>query len=197
MKLTKKSAFAAAAIAAISLSAALAADVTSDKQVNGWLFSESVPQNYDSGTIHVDGVAGKCAFIKALTSTPSGNATLRQEIAADNYRGQRLRLSAQIKTDNAGRALLWMRVDGPKMKMLYFYGMEDRPISGTTQWKRYDVVLDVPRDAVDIAFGYNLNGSGTAWARDFKLDPVGTDVAVSNSIRSTLSDKPVNPNFDD
>lgn len=193
MTLNRISAFAAAAT--ISLTAAFAEDATSDKPINGWLFSESVPQEYVSGTTQVDGVTGKSAFIKAISASPTGNATLRQEIAADNYRGQRLRLSAEIKTDDAGRVLLWVRVDGPQMKMLHFTDTEDRPVSGTTQWKRYDVVLDVPSDAVDIAFGYNLKGDGTAWARAFKLEPVGTDVPAPDSTGSALSDKPVNADF--
>lgn len=196
MKLKRRFVFSAMAAAALFLIPALSAGATSDNPIKGWLFSESVPQQYESGTTHVDGIAGKCAFIKAKTRSPSGNATLRQEIAADNYRGQRLRLSAQFKTDDAGRAVMWMRVDGPKNKVLAWYGMEDRPISGTTDWKRYDVVLDVPSDAVDFAFGYNLHGGGIVWARDFKLETVGKDVPVSAPAKKPAPKTPVNMDFD-
>ncbi|MBU6299669.1 MAG: hypothetical protein KGJ79_02325 [Alphaproteobacteria bacterium] len=131
-----------------------------------------------------------------------GRVSIRQrhaeagEIAADSYRGRRVRLSAQIETDNAGRAVLWMRVDGPNMKVLSADWMEDRPINGTTDWKRYDEVLDVPPDAIGIAFGYNLRGKGTVWATDFRLEPVGKDVPISASPTKPLPNAPVNMDFE-
>ncbi len=195
MKLNRRSVFVAAAVAAISLTSASVSETASDNPIKGWLFSQSIPQEYDSGTTHFNGVAGKCAFIKARAAAPSGNATLRQEISADNYRSQRLRLSAQIKTDGAALTRLWMRVDGLQGKTLASYFMGDRPISGTTEWRRYDVVLDVPSDAVEVAFGYNLKGGGTAWARDFKLEPVGKDVPVSAPPNGPLPNAPVNTDF--
>ncbi|MDE1987176.1 MAG: transcriptional regulator [Alphaproteobacteria bacterium] len=188
--------FSAAAAAAISLTHALATDAAGEMPIKGWVIAGSDPQEYEIGTTHVAGVSGTCVFIKARTTSPSGFATLTQEIAADNYRGQRLRLSAQIKTDDAAAAQLWMRVDGPKRKILRFYNMGDRPVVGTTGWKRYDVVLDVPSDAVHVLFGYFLNGGGTVWSRDFKLEPVGKDVPVSVFPSKPLPKTPANMNFD-
>ena len=41
-------------------------------------------------------------------------------------------------------AALWMRVDGGG-KVIKFDNMEDRPVKGTTEWKRCSVVLTHPR----------------------------------------------------
>lgn len=182
-----------AALAAISLTPALAA--ASDLPAKGWSVTGTSPQDYEFGTAHVDGT--NCAFIKAKASAPSGFGSLGQLIAADNYRNQRLRLSAQIKTDNAARAQLWMRVDGQNGKMLGFYNMGDKPVVGTTDWKQYDVVLDVPADAVDIAFGYFLSGTGTVWAKGFKLDGVNSEVPVSAFPANPVPKAPTNMSFDE
>ncbi len=167
-----------ALLAAISLVPALAAEPATNLPVKGWSVAGTRPQDYEFGTAHLDGA--NCAFIKAReTPKADGFGSLGQYIAADNYRSQRLQLSAEMKTDNAARAQLWMRVDGARSKMLGFYNMGDKPVVGTTGWKRYDVVLDVPPEAVAIAFGYFLSGNGTVWARDFKLEAVNKDVPVS------------------
>lgn len=187
-----RTAFAVVTAVAICWASATAADIK-DFPAKGWTASGSAPQDYEFGTAHIDGVPGNCAFIKAKAATPSGFGTLAQVVAADNYHDQRLRLSALIKTDNATDVQVWMRVDGRERKMLGFYNMDDKPIRGTTDWKRYEVVLDVPSEAIDIAFGYFLNGSGTAWAREFKLESVGKDVPVSSELPPQ---SPANMNFD-
>ena len=39
---------------------------------------------------------------------------------------------------------LWMRVDGQQNQVLSFDNMQNRPFRETTDWKKYEVVLDVP-----------------------------------------------------
>jgi hypothetical protein len=46
-----------------------------------------------------------------------------------------------------------MRVD-KESKHVAFDNMHDRPITGSSDWKKYDVVLDVPQDSTGISFGY-------------------------------------------
>jgi hypothetical protein len=183
---------ACAVLAAVSLfAAALAAE-----PVKGWFTAGSAPANYDFGTEHTEGTAhNKSAFIAAKSTKPEGFGTLMQMVVADSYRGKRLRLSARIKSANADHAQLWMRIDGPDQKMLGFDNMDSHPVTGTTDWKRYDVVLDVPDNSVDIAFGIFLNGGGKMWADDFKLEPVGKDVPVT-AMDTDLHKGPTNMDFD-
>jgi len=176
--------------AALCLSPVFAANSTSSPP-KGWFITGSAPQQYVFGTQKC--ANGKCAFIKAKTNKPTGFGTLMQEIVADNYRGKRLRLSAMLKTTDANRAQLWMRMDGPNHKMLGFYNMDDRPVTGTTNWKRYSLVLNVPQETKGIAFGMFLNGKGEVWAEDFRLEPVSNSVPVSNM---QLPQAPVNMDFD-
>jgi hypothetical protein len=115
-------------------------------------------------------------------------ASLGQSIAADEYRGKRVRLSGWLKTVDAGEAGLWMRVDG-EQRMLAFDNMSDRVVSGTTDWKMYSVVLDVPDDAKNIFLGVLLTGKGQTWADDLTFEVVGRNIAVTN--------KPLAENIDD
>jgi hypothetical protein len=71
-----------------------------------------------------------------------------------------------------------MRVDGAG-SLLAFDNMQNRPIKGTTDWKRYDVVLDVPPEAKALAFGLLLAGNGQIWFDDLRLEVVDRSVAVT------------------
>jgi hypothetical protein len=118
-----------------------------------------------------------------------------QIVAADDYRGTRLRFSGYLRTVDADRSQMWMRVDGPNHEVLAFDNMDSRPVTGTTEWGRYDVVLDVPRNSVDVAFGFFLAGRGKAWGADFQLEKVGTAVPVT-SRGPLLPRKPSNMDFE-
>ena len=76
-----------------------------------------------------------------------------------------------------------MRLDGVK-RMLGFDNMDGRPVKGTTGWKRYEITLDVPESAVNIAFGFFVIEKGKAWADDFLLEAVGKDVPPTNMFRT-------------
>jgi hypothetical protein len=146
----------------------------------GWFKAGSHPNDYDMGadtTAHHGGKAS--GFIKAKED-PKGFGTLMQMFRADNYRGKRLRLSGYVKSDQIDDwAGLWMRIDG-KTKTLGFDNMEERAIKGTTDWKKYEIVLDVPKESVNIAFGILLQGKGQAWVDDFQFEVVGKDVPVTH-----------------
>jgi hypothetical protein len=83
-----------------------------------------------------------------------------------------------------------MRVDGQN-ETLAFDNMQTRPITGTTDWKTYTIVLPVEKSASDIAFGILISGRGEAWMKNlsFRAEPVGA--------RSTsLPTLPTEPNLD-
>ncbi|NND98216.1 MAG: M56 family metallopeptidase [Pirellulaceae bacterium] len=123
----------------------------------------------DESNQHSGKASGKIKHID-----PQGRAgTFTQMIAADQYRGKRVRYSGYLKCDQAKSAGLWMRVDGQDRKVLAFDNMQRRPVSGTQDWERYEIVLDVSADAEAIAFGFLLIGEGTLWADDLELSSVG------------------------
>ena len=91
------------------------------------------------------------------------------------YLGKRVRLSGYVKSDKVTNwAGLWFRVDGPNNgpnpSSLAFDNMQERPIKGTTDWTRYEIVLDVPEAAQRLAFGILLAGGGQVWMDDLKFE---------------------------
>jgi hypothetical protein len=120
---------------------------------------------------------------------------------ADRFRGKRVRLSAWVKTEGvASHSGLWMRVDGPSgdaTKPLASDAMQDRGITGTRDWRAYEIILDVATDAVDIAYGTHLSGSGTLWIDDMDLEEVSDRVPAMRPRTVGSSPLPKNLDFED
>ena len=125
-------------------------------------------------------------FASARSSGDSAFASMAQMVRADGYRGRRVRWSGWVHTtDVAGWAGLWMRVDGPGV-MQAFDNMGTRGIVSSIDWQQFSVVLDVPANAIGIALGVLLHGTGDVLADDFALEPVDSSVAVTDLLSSPL-----------
>lgn len=163
----------------------------------GWITAGSAPADYDFGTDTTQAAEGaSSAYIKAKQAPSAGFGTMMQTILADHYRGKRVRFSGLLKTQDAKRAQMWMRIDGaPGQKPLAFDNMDDRPLSGSSSWTRCEIVLDVPMEAQAIAFGFFLSGPGQVWADAFKLDVVSEAQAVTGAMAKLPAD-PVNLGFE-
>jgi hypothetical protein len=164
----------------------------------GWFVAGSKPTEYESGIDTVAAYNGHpSAYLKAKVSSVEGFGTLMQDFRADHYLGKRVRFSAFVKTERAQDwAGLWMRVD-KESKQLAFDNMQDRSIKGTTDWKQYDVVLDVPQNATGIFFGVLLSGTGTVWLSEAKFEIVGPNVLTTNGVAESKQDEPMNLGFED
>jgi len=185
-----------AAVSGITATALLALAAAPE----GWFLAGSKSANYDTGIDASAPYLGHgSSFLKAKADQ-EGFGTLMQSFSAKDYAGKRLRLSGYVKSDSVTRwAGVWMRVDGPNSgttpQTLAFDNMQNRPIKGTTDWQRYEVVLDVPDSAVGIAFGILLDGPGEVWLNSVQFDVVTT--AVETTGRSPgLPDGPRNLSFD-
>ena len=111
-------------------------------------------------------------------------ATLMQSIAADEYRGRSLRLTARLRGESVSTAaVLWMRIDEAPGKSLRFDNMLSRtaqgPLSGTFGWTERSIVLDVPAAGRSIHYGPMLKGAGQLWARDIQLEVVDGDTPTT------------------
>ncbi len=167
----------------------------------GWIRTPSSGSNGYSmmvdTTIKHGGKAS--AAIKFTCADESEFGSLAQSVAADDYRGKRIRLSGWLKTENADSAGLWMRLDGNR-RLLGFDNMMTRAVKGTTDWKQFEVVLDISAEAVNIVFGTLISGKGQVWADDFKLEVVGNNVASTNLLspeQMRLDDPNRNPKKSD
>ncbi len=114
---------------------------------------------------------------------------LVQTIRADDYRGQRVRLTAWVRPRNVSSTAtsgIWMRVDGPGV-ILAIDEMRLRPVSGFGDWRQVSVVLDVAERAVGISFGALFQASNTLLVDDMELEVVSTTVASTNTLLSPTS----------
>ena len=97
---------------------------------------------------------------------------------------------------------MWMRIDGATATLgfdnMISYG---RPITGTTGWLLYNVVLDVPADAVGVTIGALFEGRKLVRIDDVKFEIVATTDAATvawlgANARPFVTDAPTS-GFDD
>jgi hypothetical protein len=166
----------------------------------GWIVAGSSPKDYEFSQDSNTASSGHYSALIAARPgvVPNGFGTLMQTIDAENYRGGRWRLSGYLKTSGATRAQMWMRVDGPDRKVVSFDNMDARPVTGTTGWTRHEIVLDVPSESMDIAFGFLLTQGGKVWGDNFRLEKVGAEVPVTSpaTAATVLPKEPVNIDFE-
>src|SRR5262249_21493505 len=166
----------------------------------GWIVAGSSPKDYEFSQDSSTASSGHYSALIAAKPgvAPAGFGTLMQTIDAENYRDGRWRLSGYLKTSDATRAQMWMRVDGPDHKVVSFDNMDARPVTGTTPWTRYDIVLDVPLDSMDIVFGFLLTQGGKVWGDNFRLEKVAAEVPVTSpaTAATVLPKQPVNIDFE-
>lgn len=166
----------------------------------GWIMTGETPFDYETGLDNsIVHNGNHSAYLKSKDETAQGFATLMQQIKSNQYKGERVRFSAFVKsTDVKEAAGLWMRVDHSSGEVLAFDNMMNRPIKGTNEWNHFSVVLDIPVKSEAIAFGVLLNGSGQIWLDKLGFEVVDDSVPVTEqSSTEGLSHEPVNLNFED
>jgi hypothetical protein len=107
---------------------------------------------------------------------------VQQQFSALDYRGQRVRFSASVRSDSLSDwGGLWMRIDGEHG--MAFDNMKNRPVKGSAPWQRVEVVLNVASDATLINFGMQMIGAGAIWMDDIKFERVEFDVPITGADR--------------
>lgn len=151
----------------------LAPSVFADPLPKAWHLAGSAPDNYltgiDTSIKKAGDGSGFLASKPAVGAGDEGFGTVMQKFPADAWRGHRVKFQAFVKAQGVkGWAGLWMRVDGAGSppRALAFDNMQDRPITGSSEWTPYEIVLNVPKDAKDIALGILLAGKGQVWIDD-------------------------------
>jgi len=177
--------------------------LTRPKIPRGWYMAGSEPTHYEAGIdSNIAHSGSRCAFVQPAVDEPQGFGTLMQCFATQKHLGKRLRMSLWIKTDSVRDwAAAWVRVDGEgRGKMLAFDNMCNRRISGTIDWKKYEIVLDIPIGSTNICFGVMLSGSGMLWVDDVQFDEVDQDTPVTDCpcmVDKEKRSEPRNLNFEE
>jgi hypothetical protein len=191
--------FMSRALALMLVTAVLPSGLSAQSDVvpPGWFKAGNAPQEYEVGTDESVRRTGEAsAYVRARHAGAKGFGTLMQTVAADEYRGKRVRLSGFLRAVGASRqAGLWMRIDGPDRRQpLGFGNTQDRVVPGP-DWKRAEIVLDVPAEATSINFGLLLSGDGQTWVDDLDLEEVSRDVPTTGQ-GMVLPPRPRNLDFE-
>jgi len=164
-----------------------------------WVLDGSKWDNYEMGCDTTNFYSGKTsAYLKSVKSKIKGFGSMMQVINAGQYHGKRIRYTAWVKTkDVEDWAGLWMRIDDYNMFniSLSFDNMFDRPIKGTNDWKKYEIVLDVPETSSKILFGAILSGTGKLWLDEVNIEIVDHTIPVTGMEK--LPENPSNTGFEE
>jgi hypothetical protein len=106
-----------------------------------------------------------------------------QEVRADAYRGKRVRLRGWVRQVNViGSDIgLWMRIDGPGVTQ-GFDNFSSRPLVGTADWHQVEIILDVPTNAIGIAFGALMSGKGELLVDDLTFEVIPASGPTTNQL---------------
>lgn len=169
-----------------------------DEIPEGWSKSGSQPQDYIIGTNQYEAHGGnESAFIKSAISRASGYGTLSQTINAKNYRDERIKLSGFAKSKFVSyRAGFFMEIFSASGTRLTYDNMENRPIVGSSDWRKYEIVLDVPSNAEKITLGVFLYGQGEVLIDDLKITFVDSSVPTTNIEAESKPFYPLNMDFE-
>jgi hypothetical protein len=171
--------------------------------VEGWFLAGSEPESYEIGVENDADRNGKVGFIKSTNKKIKGFGTIMQSFIPEEFMDKRVKLTAYIKTEDVNDwAGLWMRIDGQVEKdgksreMLAFDNMNDRKIKGNTSWEKYEIILDVNKEATNLAYGVLLSGTGSVWLDDLSFEVVDKTEGSPSSTQKTLR-APKNISFED
>jgi hypothetical protein len=165
----------------------------------GWIRKGSNPESYDMGIDKGAAQDGKdAATIKSIDTAIDGFGTLMQDCLPDKYLGKRVKMTGYMKTkDVKNWAAFWLRVDRKEsLTPFTFDNMhvgKDRSVKGTTDWTKYEIVLDVPAQASNIAFGALIAGTGQIWFNNIKFDTVYFSLPITgieNAIATDTAHRP-------
>jgi len=148
-----------------------------------WFIKGDQTASYKIGTDSSIAKSGDfSATIKSIDNKIDGFGTLMQHCLPDKFIGKRIRMSGFIKSENVNEwAGLWLRVDVDTVSVSFdnMHDLKDRSITGTTDWKRYEIVLDVPTNASTISYGALLHGTGQIWFDNLTFEVVDKTVKTT------------------
>ena len=146
-----------------------------------WLLRGTGPSSYDVNIDRREVFAGLnsvrlASHDKNVANTKS--ASLMQSILADPWAGQRVEFSVRTKAAGFRQHVdTWIRATD-RGKAVIAYGHVESTYD-KTDWIKRTVVMDIPSEASEIAYGVSLYGVGTLWidaARLTAVDNTVTDV---------------------
>jgi hypothetical protein len=138
----------------------------------GWSAVETAGKEYRVGLdrqMRHNGVPS--LFLRSLAGKPSGRLIVRRRFAGQAYAGRRVRLTAYLRRESVSHQAVFTVLtftEGPHIE-----------VAGTSGWLRHGFVVDVPPGAQWVQAEFRLEGAGTLWVSDVRLDRVSTALPLT------------------
>lgn len=103
------------------------------------------------------------------------------------FGGSTVKLTGYIKTENVtdGYAGLWLRIDPTNQ----LDNMSGRGATGTTDWTKYEIVMEFDNQATHFVVGGMLPGKGKMWLDDLEVTIDGKKIENAPPIKLSLAQK--------
>ncbi len=156
--------------------------VAQDPEIIGWhTFGKQAGECEMKGDPTVPHGSENVGNVKSTSSL--GYGAWSAKIDSKKYLGNRIKLSGYVKTEELDSfASLFMDVLGQGDIILSSDAMKNRPISDTTNWNKYEIVLDVDKDSTSIKYGCLVFGKGQAWIDGLKIEIANQEIATTNTL---------------
>jgi hypothetical protein len=148
---------------------------------HGWFNStghvSNVSTNYAVRVTERDDMpSGKCLMMFNNIAASGEFGSVMQRFPAGFLAGRAVRFEGELRTNNvSGWAGFWLRADGETTANIVFDNMTGQRVAGTTNWARYVIEAQLPRESAWLNIGVVLGGSGTVWADNLRLLIWSTD----------------------
>jgi RNA polymerase sigma factor (sigma-70 family) len=129
----------------------------------------------------------------AYKKTDNSSSTRYFVMGSSILYGKHIRITGWLKAkDVRGWGSAFVIILGISGRHLQYDDMSNRPVRGTTDWQRIEIVTDLPDEMCIIYFGPDLYGPGELWGDDFQIDlaPAGAPSTDDRNWRITGESDP-------
>ncbi|WP_242307555.1 AraC family transcriptional regulator [Bacillus cereus group sp. BfR-BA-01331] len=166
-------------------------------EISTWILAGQNPNKYILCTENITKYeASRCLY--STEKDTLGYGTVLTFLNEKLYSGNRVKFSGILMGEHVNSyAGLWIRAESDTLDLFGFDNLYPHSLFGTTSWKEYHVVLDVPKDCNTLSLGIALRGSGKVWFKEMNLGIVDPTVPLTRSKKNRiLLEGPTNLNFE-
>jgi predicted Ser/Thr protein kinase len=148
------------------------------KVPEGWKAHETNPHQYRVGLDDkIKHGRTPSLFLRSLKDNPDGSVGVDQLFDAAPYRGKRVRVTGFYRMEKVAAHIIFelKALDEKRDEEVY----ERFTPSGTSPWKKFWMVIDVPAAAQTVEIHLGLRGPGTVWASDLNFRQVDSSVPLT------------------
>lgn len=150
----------------------------------GWGRTGWSPDAYDysaEASAAYEGETG--ARVKSKSPFEGGDkyTLLEQYLDAQQFAGKRVRVTGYIKgQDVSGVAGLFLRYYATlDQSVVDLSRLEGQKVTGTSDWRKYEAVMDIPAGSYAIGYGLSITGEGEVWIDSLVVEVVGSEVPIT------------------